>query len=341
MQFPYSIRPAFPSQSRATLWFAGLMLSLAVTAPDCTFAQTLRHRILTADSSRNRIALIDEAGRTEWEMKIGPLHDLHLLENGNVLLQTSWTFIAEIDQATGQAVWQYDALVDNTTENGKVEIHAFQRLDNGNTMVAESGRRRIVEVDPGGEIVHEVMLKVEKPHPHHDTRLARQLANGNYLVCHENDGVVREYGRDGRIHWEYEIPLFGREPVGGHGAEAFGNQCFAALRLENGNTLISTGNGHSLIEVTSRKEIVWRLESDDLPGITLAWLTTIQRLPNGNVVFGNCHAGPDNPQVIEITRDKQVVWTFHDFERFGNALTNTQVSSTNGKRVSAIAGRDR
>jgi hypothetical protein len=35
--------------------------------------------------------------------------------------------------------------------------------------------------------------------------------------------------------------MFGRQPRGGHGVEAFGNQCFAALRLENGNTLLSTG----------------------------------------------------------------------------------------------------
>jgi hypothetical protein len=47
------------------------------------------------------------------------------------------------------------------------------------------------------------------------------------------------------------------------------------------------------------------------------------------------------PQVIEVTRDKRVVWRFHDFERFGNAVTNTQVLSVDGKLVEGLLGRDR
>ncbi|MGV3723509.1 MAG: hypothetical protein ACO1SX_21650 [Actinomycetota bacterium] len=30
-------------------------------------------------------------------------------------------------------------------------------------------------------------------------------------------------------------------------------------------------------------------------------------------VFGNSHAGPDNPQLIEVTRDKKVVGTLKSF----------------------------
>ena len=200
-------------------------------------------------------------------------------------------------------------------------------------MIAESGPTRIIEVDRDGTLLSEVALHVTTPDPHRDTRLVRKLENGHYLVCHEGEGLVREYDADGHITWEYEVPLFDEQRRDGHGPEAFGNQCFAALRLDNGNTLISTGNGHSVIEVTPEKEIVWHLAQHDLPGITLAWVTTLQVLPNGHLVLGNCHAGPENPQVIEITRDKEVVWTFHDFERFGNSLTNTVVLTTNGEEL--------
>jgi hypothetical protein len=95
------------------------------------------------------------------------------------------------------------------------------------------------------------------------------------------------------VVWEYAVPLFGREPRPGHGPEAFGNQVFSALRLPSGDTLIGTGNGHSVLEVTPSKEIVWSVRQHDLPGITLAWVTTLQVLPNGHIVLGNCHAGPD------------------------------------------------
>jgi len=80
-----------------------------------------------------------------------------------------------------------------------------------------------------------------------------------------------------------------------------------------------------VLEVTPEKEIVWAIHQNDLPGIQLAWVTTLQVLANGNIVLGNCHAGPKNPQIIEVNRDKKVVWSFHDFERFGDATTNTQI----------------
>jgi hypothetical protein len=54
-------------------------------------------------------------------------------------------------------------------------------------------------------------------------------------------------------------------------------------------------------------------------------VTTLRPLPNGNLIFGNCHAGPDNPQLIEVTRDKKVVWTFKDFKTFGNDLATAIV----------------
>ena len=60
-------------------------------------------------------------------------------------------------------------------------------LDDGNIMIAESGSARIIEVDRDGKIQKEIKLKVNNPHPHMDTRLARKIANGNYLVCHEGE----------------------------------------------------------------------------------------------------------------------------------------------------------
>jgi len=294
-------------------------------------------RFVAADSSKQRLAIIDEQGNTEWEHRIGPLHDLQMLSTGNLLFQLSWTHIVEMDLKTKKIVWEYDSARQNGNAGKKVEVHAFQRLDNGDTMIAESGVSRIIEVNRDGQITHEVKLRVAKPHPHLDTRLVRKLKNGNYLVCHEGEGLVREYDSAGATAWEFAVPMFGKQAKPGHGVEAFGNKCFSAIRLESGNTLIGTGNGHSLIEVTPDKRIVWALHQNDLPEIQLAWVTSLQILSSGNIVFGNCHAGPENPQIIEVNRDKQMVWQFRDFERFGNALTNSQILSVDGQPVPSMA----
>ncbi|MBI1841604.1 MAG: PQQ-binding-like beta-propeller repeat protein [Verrucomicrobia bacterium] len=276
-------------------------------------------RILGADDSTHRLAILSADGKVEWELPVGAIHDAHVLPNGNILTQQGWQRVVEVDRDK-KVVWEYDAGKRNGNEGKRVEVHAFQRVANDLTMIVESGPSRIIEVDRKGGIHREIPLKVNHPSAHSDTRLARKLPNGHYLVAHESDGAVREYDRRGRVVWEYEVPLFGKERKPGHGPEAFGNSVFSAARLPNGNTLIGGGNGHCVLEVNRGKEIVWKIEQNDLPGITLAWVTRVERLPNGNTLIGNCHAGPENPQFIEVTREKKVVWTFKDFERFGNSM---------------------
>lgn len=295
------------------------LLALVLCASTTLAAETAGRRLLIGDDSKGRIAIVEPDGKISWEHRIGPIHDLALLPNGNILFQESWTRIVEMTPAH-DTVWSYDSAKQNGNDGKKVEVHAFQRLPDGTTMIAESGVARIIEVDRDGKLRHEIKLRVDHPSTHSDTRMVRKLATGHYLVAQESDGIVREYDHDGAVVWDFPVPLFGKERKPGHGPEAFGNSVFGAVRLSNGNTLVAAGNGHALLEVTPAKEIVWSVRQKDLPGITLAWVTSLNVLPDGHIVFGNCHAGPENPQVIEITRDKQMVWSFRDFEHFGNSM---------------------
>jgi outer membrane protein assembly factor BamB len=265
----------------------------------------------------------------------GPIHDLHVLDNGHVMAQRGRSEVCEIDFSTGAVVWSYDSAKQGGNEGKPVEVHAFQPLPGGRLMIAESGPGRIIEIDRAtGEIVHAFRLELDRPHPHTDTRLARKLANGHYLVCHEGDGKVREYDTEGRVVWRYEVPMFGRDTKGGHGPEAFGNKCFAAVRLPSGNTLIATGNGHSVLEVTPERDVVWSLTQDELPGIRLAWVTTLEVLPNGHYVIGNCHAGGGQPLLVEVDpATKEVVWTFDAFDAYGNSVSNTALLDVRGRSL--------
>jgi hypothetical protein len=300
------------------IWMSHAFLIATFLFAFAAWVNAAPRRLLVGDDSTQRLAIVAADGSIEWQTKVGPIHDASVLPDGNILYQQGWNRIVEVTPGK-KTVWEYDASTANGNAGKRVEVHAFQRLGNGLTMIAESGTARIIEVDREGKLQHEIKLKVDRPDPHMDTRLARKIANGNYLVAQQYDGCVREYDPKGTIVWEYQQPLFGKSPKPGHGPEAFGNFVFSAIRLANGNTLIGGGNGHCVLEVTPAKEIVWKVEQNELPGITLAWVTRVQRLPNGNTVFGNCHAGPENPQLIEVTRDKKVVWTFKDFRNFGNS----------------------
>jgi hypothetical protein len=280
------------------------------------------YRVLAQD--KGHVAIVGSDGKVEWEVECKyNSHDIHLLPNGNLLLHTAAATVTEMTPKK-EVVWQYTAKRKEGYKGG-VEVHAFQRLPDGNTLVAESGNRRIVEVDRDGKIVKEIPLTVNNPDPHRDTRMVRKLEGGNYLVCHEGDGWVREYDGKGKVVWEYKLDLGGRPRSPGHGPEGHGTEVFGAIRLANGNTMIAGGNNNRVLEVDRDGKVVWSIEQKELPGITLAWVTTLHVLPDGNLIVGNCHAGPDNPQLFEVTRDKKVVWTFKNHSVFGNSLAAAQV----------------
>jgi hypothetical protein len=299
----------------------GVALAQSAAASPHGAYDTSHYRVLGADN--NRIAIVNAKGEIEWEIAndARATHDIQLLPNGNILFHTGWTTIKEVNRAK-EVVWKYEVTA-KPGYNGKYTLHAFERLANGRTMIAESGNQRIIEVDKDGRIVHEIPLIVDKPSATSDTRMVRSVPGGGYLVAHEADGKIREYDRAGKVVWEYALQLNDRPAS--PGATGHGTMPFGVLRLKNGNTLIGGGNNNRVLEVNRAGEIVWSVEAKDLPGISLAWVSTVDALPNGNVIFGNSHAGPDNPQLIEVTRDKRVVWTFKNFDVFGNNLVAAKV----------------
>jgi hypothetical protein len=306
------------------------MLSCAANAAEKAEVSSMRHGVFASD--KGQVVKYDAGGKVLLKFRTGSVHRIQQLKNGNVLCQSGWRKLIEVNPE-GKTVWSYDAQNSNGNKGKRLEVHAFQRLANGNTMLVENGIGRIIEINKAGEIQHELKYKVKQLNAHRDVRQGHKLKNGNYLLCHEGEGRVTEYSPDGKIVWDYQVSLFGKPRKGGHGPEAWGNQVFNAIRLPNGNTLIATGSGHSVLEVTPKKEIVWHLKQKDIPGVTLAWVTSLELLPNGNIVIGNCHAGPDNPQLIEVSKDKKLVWSFKDFKNLGNSTAASATIGVKGEVV--------
>ena len=280
---------------------------LAAHADDAKIEITGKgHRFFAADYDKRIMAIVGADGKIEWSKRMeGGTHDAWLLPNGNFLWTPSGDKVFELDPKTNTNVWTYDAGKMNGNEGKRVEVHAIQPQADGSVVIFECGSKRVIEVDRDGKLLKEVPLQIAAKESHHQMRNARKLKNGNYLVCQDGDGKIVEYDGTGKIVWTYDTP---------------GVQPYSALRLANGNTLIGTGNGHSVIEVDKDGKEVWKVSENELPNIKLAWVTQVQRLANGNTIIVNCHAGPTNPQLIEVTPDKKVVWTYRDFQNFGNSL---------------------
>ena len=275
--------------------------------------QAERLVLVGASYGKNILAICEADGTPIWQFKTGGPerghtghHDVHFLPNGNILFHDTWTAVKEITLGK-KIVWEYDCTKSNGNEGKRVHVHAFARMPNGNTAIIESGVGRVIEVGKDGKLINQFPLKRDG---RQDTRWVRQTPKGHWLVSSERPGVVTEYDKSGKLVWDYLIKT----------------RVYGAIRLRNGNTLIASGGGKSVVEVNPEKEIVWQIK-DKVPGteIGLGWMTCLQELPNGNRIVGNCHAGPDNPQIFEVTKDKKVVWEFDEFELVGNGLACWQV----------------
>jgi hypothetical protein len=234
-----------------------------------------------------------------------------VLPSGNVLLALS----KSSDYPGGAAI--------EVTRDGKIvlevkgrqsEVNTVQPLANGNILLTEAGARpRLLEVDRQGKTVVEVPLQAQTKDHHLQTRMARKLASGHYLVPQLLDKVVREYTPEGKIVWEVKTP----------------DMPFTAIRLDDGHTLIGCTLGNLVIEVDAAGKIVWQLTNDDLPGRPINDACGVQRLPNGNIVITSHHAVANQVKLTEVTRDKKIVWTHSDDKKFG--IHHFQILDTNGQ----------
>jgi hypothetical protein len=261
----------------------------------------------------SKTAIIAEDGTSTWE-HTGGSRDGFVLPGGNVLLAYS----DRVEEVTRDkhVVFTYKRSRENN------EIGTTQRLYNGDTLVTELGPRpRLLEVGPQGDIVLDLPLQPETDNAHMQTRMARQLKNGNFLVPHLLAFAVKEYAPDGQVVHVLKTDL---NEIGGRHAE---NWPFTAIRLDNGNTVVSLTHGNKVVELNPVGEIVWKVTNDDVGG-RLNDPCGSQRLANGNTVIGS-HGTTKGVSMIEVTPDRQIVWTSDHPLAVG--VHHFQILTTNGR----------
>ena len=195
------------------------------------------------------------------------------------------------------------------------EVNSVQPTAEGTFVLTEAGPNpRLVEIDGAGKVLVEFSLKCQKENHHMQTRMARKLADGTYLVPHLLDFVVRNYDRQGAVLQEFDTT------AAGDAEHAIHTWPFTAIRHTPERTLVCCTHGNRVVEFDAQGQIVWQLTNDDLPGPWLQDPCGSQVLPNGNIVITSYAAGradPRAPKLIEVTRDKRVAWTYSDGKPVG------------------------
>ena len=245
-------------------------------------------------------------GKVVWHYSI-PLHnaaggiqefdDATLLADGNIIL-SCMSGAGEISPEK-DIVWQY-------TAPPGTEIHSIQSIGENRVLLMRNG-------NPAQAMIFNTFSnKLEKIIPipttitgtHGQFRHIRMTPAGTILVGHMSEGKVVEYDLDGNVVWSAKI-----------------DHAWQAIRLKNGNTLV-TGDGARFVrELNPQGETVWELTQADV-NFKLGNLQTANRLANGNTVICSWIAGnndtkqwPGTVQVFEVTPKKKVVWALSSWDQ--------------------------
>jgi hypothetical protein len=251
------------------------------------------HRIVSSASDKGILAIVAADGHIEWQYDVLPLggeaNDAWLMANGDL----AFAYKAGAEELTPakNVVWKYAAPAGS-------EVHTCQPLPNGNFLIGEAhdgGVGYLRELDGAGKVQSSVTINVGGGlGAHAQWREVRKTPQGTYLVTYLQLNKAMEFDATGNKLREF--------PCGQ----------FVAIRLPSGNTLVSCGDDHRVIEVDPQDKIVWQVGEKDIPGNTLGFAAGLQRLPNGNTIICNWpgHTGlaTPPPQAFELTPDKKVVW---------------------------------
>lgn len=235
--------------------------------------------------------------------------DVTMLPGGNILFsRMSGAGIVSPDK---KLVWDYEA-------PAGTEVHSAQYLGHDRVLIMRNGypAQAMIFNTASNVVEKEIPIATTIKGTHGQFRHIRMTPAGTILVPHLSEGKVVEYDQDGKEVWSVAA-----------------QNVWAAVRLKNGNTLLSGDAKGYVREVNPKGETVWELTQQDVPDIKLFNIQGASRLANGNTVICNwCANGakkqsewPTTVQVLEVTPEKKVVWALRSWDEPADLGTATMI----------------
>ena len=255
----------------------------------------------------------------EWDMRHPEAQSMFLVRDGNVVwkysipMRTLSGAIQEFDDATqlsnGNIVFacMSGAGIISSDKNiiwefkcpEGTETHSCQPIGKDSVLMVLNGNPAKVMIinTAANKILKEILIPTTTTSTHGQFRHVRITRNSTIIVPQLSENKVVEYTLEGKVVWSVNA----KSP-------------WSAIRLHNGNTLISGDWSSYTREVNMKGETVWEITQADVP-FKLFNNQTANRLANGNTIISNWCAGNNKTeewagtvQVFEVTPDKKIVW---------------------------------
>jgi outer membrane protein assembly factor BamB len=181
-------------------------------------------KLLIADRGNNRLLVLTDTMQVAWRYPSpaaprDPLHfyfpdDAFFVDHGTAILsnQEQNDTIIKIAYPSGKITWSYGHPKQPGTAAGYLhEPDDAFLLKNGQIAVADAVNCRVLVINPGGTVAHQIGTNdvcVHNPpgsigSPNGDT----PLADGNLLVSEINGSWVSEFTRSGKLVWTVQLPI--------------------------------------------------------------------------------------------------------------------------------------
>ena len=240
------------------------------------------------------------SGKVVWQYSI-PLRtatgavqefdDATLLSNGNIVYACMSG--AGIITPEKNIIWQYVCAPGT-------ETHSCQPIGKDSVLMVLNGKvgKVLIFNTATNKLLKEIVIPTTGTGSHYQFRHVRITpGKKTMMVGLLTEKKVVELDFDGKEIWSVNA-----------------SSAWSAIRLHNGNTLISgDGEGYTR-EVNPKGETVWEFTRADAP-FKVGNTQTANRLANGNTVICSWIAGNNNTaewagtvQVFEVTPTKKVVW---------------------------------
>jgi hypothetical protein len=263
----------------------------------------------------------------EWDLRKPTAQSIFLVRGGKVVwqysipLKTATGDIQEFDDATllsngnivyacmsgagiitpeKNVIWQYICPAGTQT-------HSCQPIGKDSVMMVLNGTvgKVLIFNTASNKLLKEIIIPTTSTNAHVQFRHVRMTpGKKTIMVGLMGDKKVVEFDLEGKEIWSVNA-----------------ESAWSAIRLHNGNTLISgDGMGYTR-EVNPGGETVWEFTKADAP-FKVGNTQTAQRLANGNTVICSWIAGDNNTknwagtvQVFEVSPDKKIVLAISSWDK--------------------------
>jgi len=253
----------------------------------------IQHEFIAIDEGRATLLHVNEREPSkDWIVPIGrpQARDMQLV-GGNKILIGHHHGYTEFDITTGKIKKEFAALEGVT---------AARRQPDGHTIIAGvdiAGATGVIvlELDARDSEIHRAIF------PGDYVRLIRQTNDGTFLMsCNDR---IREGSRDGKYLREFPVEGF--------------FHAWKALRLPDGNLIVTAGYGAFVVELDPAGKIVRKFGGKEsvAPEVNPFFYAMFQMLPEGNIVLANWQGHGENLgakgiQLLEFNPRGGIVWSW-------------------------------